>query len=154
MVTEEGVQVSSGTMTNTILVKCESCSVMSDSLWPWILFVAWILQGRILEWVAVPFFSKGVFPTQGLNLGLPHCRRILYQLSHQRSPRVLEWVAYPFSSGCSRPRNQTRVSYIAGGFFTSWGTRESWYDHKSSSKSPWLHWDIICKLYNSFHPFS
>ena len=27
---------------------------------------------------------RGIFPTQGLNPGLPHCRRILYQLSHQR----------------------------------------------------------------------
>ena len=26
---------------------------------------------------------QGIFPTQGLNPGLPHCRRILYQLSHQ-----------------------------------------------------------------------
>ena len=39
---------------------------------------------------------QGIFPTQGLNLGLPHCRQILYQLSHQGSPRILEWVAYPF----------------------------------------------------------
>ena len=29
---------------------------------------------------------QGIFPTQGLNPGLQHCRRILYQLSHQRSP--------------------------------------------------------------------
>ena len=28
--------------------------------------------------------------------GLPHCRWILYQLSHKGSPRILEWVAYPF----------------------------------------------------------
>ena len=28
----------------------------------------------------------GIFLTQGLNLGLPHCRWILYQLSHQGSP--------------------------------------------------------------------
>ena len=42
-----------------------------------------------------------IFPTQGLNPGLPHCRQILYQLSHQGSPRVLEWVAYPFSSSSS-----------------------------------------------------
>ena len=41
---------------------------------------------------------QGVFPTQGLNPGLPHCRRILYQLSHQGSPRILEQVAYPFSA--------------------------------------------------------
>ena len=49
-----------------------------------------ILQVRILEWVAFPF------PTQGSNPGLPHCRQILYQLSHKGSPRILEWVAYPF----------------------------------------------------------
>ena len=35
-----------------------------------------------------------------------------------RYPRILEWVAYPFSSGSSQPRNQTRDSCIAGGFFT------------------------------------
>ena len=36
-----------------------------------------ILQARILEWVAMPS-SKGIFPTQGSNLGIPHCRQILY----------------------------------------------------------------------------
>ena len=44
-----------------------------------------ILQSRILEWVAIPF-SRGIFPTQEFNPGLLHCRRILYQLSHQGSP--------------------------------------------------------------------
>ena len=43
----------------------------------------------------------GVFPTQGLNPGLLHCRQILYHLNHQRSPRILEWAAYPFSTGFS-----------------------------------------------------
>ena len=33
---------------------------------------------------------QGIFPTQGSNLGLPHCRHILYQLSHKGSPRILE----------------------------------------------------------------
>ena len=33
--------------------------------------------------------------------------------------RILEWVAMPSSRGSSRPRNQTVVSCIAGGFFTS-----------------------------------
>ena len=32
-----------------------------------------------------PFPSLGIFPTQGSNPGLPHCRRILYQLSYQGS---------------------------------------------------------------------
>ena len=40
-----------------------------------------ILQARILEWVAYPFF-----PIQELNWGLLHCRQILYQLSYQGSP--------------------------------------------------------------------
>ena len=50
---------------------------------------------------------QAVFLTQGSNPGLPHCRQILYWLSHQGSPRILEWVAYPFSRGSSRPRNWT-----------------------------------------------
>ena len=68
---------------------------------------------------------QGIFPTQGLNPGLPHHRQILYHLSHQGSPRILEWVAYPFSRGFSQPRSQTEVSCIAGGFFISWPTREA-----------------------------
>ena len=39
--------------------------------------------------------------------------------------RTLEWVAFPFSSRSSPPRDQTQVSRIAGGFFTSWATREA-----------------------------
>ena len=43
-----------------------------------------ILQAKILEWVAISS-SRGIFPTQGLNPSLLHCRRILYSLSHQGS---------------------------------------------------------------------
>ena len=68
---------------------------------------------------------QGILPTQGSNPGLPHCRQILHQLSHQRSPRILEWVVHPFSRGSSQPRNRTRVSCIAGRFSTSWATREA-----------------------------
>ena len=70
-------------------------------------------------------FLQGIFPTQGLNPGLLHYRRILYQLNHKESPRILEWVAYPFSSGSSQSRNRTRVSYIVGRFFTNWAIREA-----------------------------
>ena len=35
------------------------------------------------------------------------------------------WIAYPFSRVSSQPKNQARVSCIAGGFFTSWATREA-----------------------------
>ena len=33
--------------------------------------------------------------------------------------RILEWVAFPFSRVSSQPRDRTRVSFIAGRFFTS-----------------------------------
>ena len=36
--------------------------------------------------------------------------------------RILEWVAFPFSRISSQPRDQTQISCIAGGFFTSWAT--------------------------------
>ena len=68
---------------------------------------------------------QGIFPTQGSNPGLPHRRRILYQLSHKGSQRILEWVVYPFSNGSSLPRNRTGVSHIAGGFFTNEAFREA-----------------------------
>ena len=71
---------------------------------------------------------QGIFPTlesnQGPTPGLPPCGHILYQLSHKGSPRIQERVTYPFSIRSSGPRNQTRASCIAGGFFTNWATRE------------------------------
>ena len=69
----------------------------------------------LLQWIVL---------TQELNWGLLHCRWILYQLSHQGSPRILKWVAYPFSSGSSWPSNQPQVSCIIGRFFTKWAIRE------------------------------
>ena len=40
------------------------------------------LQARVQEWVAISS-SSGSSPAWGSNPGLPHCRRLLYQLSHQ-----------------------------------------------------------------------
>ena len=39
--------------------------------------------------------------------------------------KIQEWVAFLFSRRSSQPRDQTQVSHIAGGFFTSWATREA-----------------------------
>ena len=39
--------------------------------------------------------------------------------------RILELVAFPFSRGSTQPTDWTQVSRIAGGFFTSWATREA-----------------------------
>ena len=56
---------------------------------------------------------QGIFPTQGLNPDFWQCRQIIYQSSHQGSPKILELVAYPFW-GSSRPRNRTGISCITG----------------------------------------
>ena len=101
----------------------KSHSVMSDFLWPHRLY-PWNSPGQNTG-VGSLSLLQGIFPTQGSNPGLPHCRQILYQLSHKGSPRTLEWVAYPFSSGSSWPRNWTGVSCIAGRFFTNWAMREA-----------------------------
>ena len=71
------------------------------------------------------YILQGIFPSQGLNPGLPHCRQILYHLSYQGSPKILKWIVYSFSRGSVPPRNWTGVSCIAGRFFTSWATREA-----------------------------
>ena len=45
---------------------------------------------------------------------------------HEISQTItLEWVAISSSRGSSQPRDQTKVSCIAAGFFTSWATREA-----------------------------
>ena len=49
-----------------------------------------VLQERILEWVAFPF-SRGSSLTWGSNLGLPHCRQILYHLSHWNFKQIPLW---------------------------------------------------------------
>ena len=78
----------------------ESLSVMSDSLQPHGLYSPWIFPGQNTR-VGSLSLLQGIFPIQGSNPGLPHCRQILYQLSHKGRPRILEWVAYSFSSGSS-----------------------------------------------------
>ena len=69
---------------------CVSHSVVFDSATPGRSLpgssVPGILQARILEWVGSHSLLRGIFPTQGWNPGLLHCRQILYHQSHQGSP--------------------------------------------------------------------
>ena len=108
----------------------QSCPVLCDLM---NYYSPWNSPGQNTR-VGSLSFLQGIFPIQGSNPGLPHCRWILSQLSHKGSPRILEWVAYPFSSGYSWTRNQTRVSCIAGGFFTNWG-RRTFFSGVSSRRS-------------------
>ena len=79
---------------------CESHSVVSEFLQPYGLYSPWNSPGQNTG-VGSLSHLQGIFPTQGSNPRLPHCRQSLYQLSHKGSPRILEWVAYPFSMGTS-----------------------------------------------------
>ena len=65
-------------------VKVKNCSVLSDSLWLHRLYSPWNSPGQNTG-VGSLSLLQGIFPTQGSNPGLPHCRWILYQLSHKGS---------------------------------------------------------------------
>ena len=47
------------------------------------------------------------------------CDPMDYTLHGILQARILEWVVFLFSRGSSQARDQTQVSHIAGGFFTS-----------------------------------
>ena len=96
------------------------------TLWPLGLYIKspWNAPGQNTVMGSLSLL-QGIFPTQRSNPGLPHCRCIPYQLSHQGSPTMLGWVAYPFSSRSSQPRNRTVVSCLTGWFSTSWASREA-----------------------------
>ena len=69
---------------------CVSYSVMLDSLQPHELKALqappFMKFSRQEYWVGCHFLLQGIFPTQGYDPGLPHCKQILYCLSHQGSP--------------------------------------------------------------------
>ena len=96
------------------------CVQLSVTLWTIArqLLCPWDSPGKSTRVGCHPLLQR-ILPTQESNPGLLHCKQILNQLSHQRSPRILEWAAYPFSRETSQPRNQTGVSCIAGRFFIS-----------------------------------
>ena len=128
------------------------CLTLCD---PWTCIVHGILQARILEWVAFPFFRGPSQPRDWTQVS-----RIaggFFTVRATRvSPRILGWAAHPFSRGSSWPRTQTRVSRIVGGFFTSWGTREAlwinspWQKRSVSTCEKW--WHQVLKKMQKMHP--
>ena len=52
------------------------------------------------------------------------CKHMDYTVHGILQARILEWVAFPFSRKSSQPGDQTQLSRIASGFFTSWATRK------------------------------
>ena len=107
-------------------VTSESRSVMPDSLQPHGLYSPWNSPGQNTRVGSMSVLQR-IFPTQGSNPGLAHCRQILYQLSYKGSPIILEWVAYAFSRGSSQPRNQTRISCSRKNLYQVSYQRSPWY---------------------------
>ena len=87
----------------------ESCSVMSDSLRPHGLYSPQNSQGQNTGEGSLSLLQE-IFPTQGSNPGLPHCRKILYQLSHKGSP----WAQYACSKHPCLTFHMNFVTYYFG----------------------------------------
>ena len=106
---------------------------MFDSLWrisyPWFhIALQWLYE---LGTVNNPFhrlWDRGLSKVKWRLLShVWLCDPMDYTVHGNLQVRILEWVAFPFSRGSSQPRDWTLVSRIAGGFFTSWVTREACY---------------------------
>ena len=87
----------------------------------------------LLEWVGqntgVGSLSLlwGIFPTQSLNPGLPHCRWIIYQLSHKRNMLFFRFlVVYVFMYECVYP--SIRLNLYQYKFISIYLYTKNWFD--------------------------
>ena len=128
-----------------------SCSVVFDSLQPHGLqpaglFCPWNSPGKNTA-VGSHSLLQRIFLTQGSNLGLPHCRQILYCLSHQGSPQAKAirnsrvrrsslWCSVQVSSSVSSA-NVRKCQYRTG-LCDSIGS--SRMPNNSAWRLPWLVW--------------
>ena len=121
----------------------ERCSVVSDSLWPHGLYSPWNSPGQNTE-LGSHSFLQGICSTQGSNPGLPHCRQILYQLSHQGSPGILEWTCcfltlstcnylyqpkFPLCSFIQHFQNSAKHLLLGGNCAWWWGYKDEQMIH-------------------------
>ena len=90
-------------------------------LLPFCLFVIrWTIALQVLLSIGIsrqkycsrlPFPSQGIFPTQGLNLGLLQCRQILYQLSYQVNATLIILYSFTLLSSLNLIANPTSKSF-------------------------------------------
>ena len=84
----------------TLLIIRDMHALETSLLQPARLLCSWNSQGKTTR-VGCHSLLQGIFLTQGLNPDLPHCRQILYHLSHQGSPSQILyiitecWVGFP-----------------------------------------------------------
>ena len=93
------------------VIESVSCSVVPDSLWPHglqptKLLYTWDFLGKDTG-MAYHFLLQGIFPTQGLNLGLLHCRQILSQLNYKGSP-----MSMVFNTNSYTDLNERRCCHL------------------------------------------
>ena len=81
-----------------------------DSLRPHGLYRPWNSPGQNTG-VGSCSLLQGIFPTQGLNPSLLHCRRILYQLSHKGNPYMKPNIGPEFPIKIQRMKNLTGLLY-------------------------------------------
>ena len=111
----------SWTIKKVVKAKSFSCARLSVTPWTIAYEVPPSMEfSRQEYWSGLSFPSPGDLPNLGIEPRSPSLQvDSLPAKPCKRSPRILEWVAYSFSNGSSRPRNRTRVSCIAGRFFTN-----------------------------------
>ena len=111
---------------------------------PWIvactkLLCPWDFQGKSTG-VGCHFLLQGIFPTQGSNPGLWHCRQTLYHLSHQGSP-----IETP------RSNSKLSVGYMELACFC-WERNHWVFLHRSCPQNVtlWCHLPPLCGLTKYF----
>ena len=80
----------------------QSCSTLGNPMAPARLLCQWDFPGKNTG-VGCHFLLEGIFPIQGSNPGLLHCRQIIFHLSHQRSPT--------FSQGSPSPSHSLHLQH-------------------------------------------
>ena len=94
------------------------------------------LSLSLTEWVSEVTQLCPIFPTQGLNLGLPHFRQTLYQLSQQGS-----YFLKGFPGGASSKEPACQYSRLKWGRFNPWVYREDALQHSCledpMDRGPW-----------------
>ena len=78
-------------------MKSESCSVLSDSMRPHGLCSPWNPSGQNTG-VGSLFILQGIFPTQGSNPGILHCRQPLHHLSQKGSPYMCHMYIHIYTN--------------------------------------------------------
>ena len=122
---------------------------------------------RSLVFIVFVILRIYIFPIYGsvsdmkvkvAQLCLTLCNPMDYTVHGLLQARILEWAAFPFSRGSSQPRDWTQVSCIAGGFFTSWATREAHYTSQYCLSPtlfiPFWNFHHVCRVPPSLSSFA